>query len=219
VVLGIDFGATNLKALLLDPTGRVRARYSEPSEPAQGPVATLGRVIALVRRAREKSLLEGFRLEGVGVGVCGPVDHRAGELVESPVLPGWHPVRVQEVIAHATGLPVHVDNDANLAVLGEWWLGAGNRSSVVAGLTLGTGIGGGLVIDGRVFRGSIGFGAEFGHVQVADSPACPCGGTGCLGRVASGTATLERYRAKTGAATLLGGGVLELDPPRKGRGG
>jgi len=194
VALGVDFGATNLKGLLVDQGGRVHERFMTPSLSERGPNATLARIVELVESAKSKADSAGLHLAGIGIGVCGPVDHVAGEIVESPVLPGWKNVAVRDVVGHTVGLPIHLENDATVAILGEWWQGAGERSPVVAGITLGTGIGGGLVIDGRVYRGGTGFGAEFGHIQVASAPACPCGGSGCLGRVASATATLERFR-------------------------
>lgn len=196
VVLGIDFGATNLKALLVDSEGKEYQRFKEDSKPEDGPDETLNRIVELVKRAKKKANSAGLQLTGIGIGVCGPVNHSKGEIVESPILPGWRNVPVKEVIEKEAHLPVQIDNDANLAVLGEWWKGAGDRRAVVAGLTLGTGVGGGLVINGRIYRGGMGFGAEFGHISVAPDPPCPCRGRGCLGRVASATATLRWYNDK-----------------------
>jgi glucokinase len=210
VVLGVDFGATNLKALLVDVEGHVYQSFIEPSESSHGPEAALNRIVKLIKRAGKYADSSGLKITDVGIGVCGPVNHLKGEIIESPVLPDWKNVPVAEVIHKEIGLPIHLDNDANLAILGEWWLGAGGRNNVVAGLTLGTGIGGGLIINGSIYRGSFGFGAEFGHISVADAPACPCGGKGCLGRVASATGTLIRYERLAGINTGLINGVLEL---------
>lgn len=210
VVLGVDFGATNLKALIVDKEGQVHQRFMERSEPEHGPESTLRRIVELVERAKNVADSASLQLTDVGIGVCGPVSHSKGEIVESPILPGWRNVQVKDVIREATGLLVHFDNDANMAILGEWWQGAGEGCPVVAGLTLGTGIGGGLVINGRIYRGGWGFGAEFGHIRVAQDPPCPCGGRGCLGRVASATATLHRYRELAGKKAASVDGVLEL---------
>jgi glucokinase len=210
VVLGIDFGATNLKALLLDKEGRIYQQFIERSEPNLGPESTLKRIVDLIRRAEKKADSTGLRLTDIGIGVCGPVNHATGEIIESPILPGWKNVPVAGEIYKEIGLPVHVDNDANLAILGEWWLGAGKRNAIVTGLTLGTGIGGGFIINGCIYRGGFGFGAEFGHISLAADPLCPCGGRGCLGRVASATATLNRYKqlAGVGASTVYD--IIEL---------
>ena len=211
VVLGVDFGATNLKALIIDKNGKKLEEFIEPSEPQRGPEATIGSIVKLIKRAESKANSINHQMIGVGIGVCGPIDHLKGELVESPVLPGWKHVAVARKVGEAIGIPVFLDNDANMAVLGEWWQGSGRRSAVVAGLTLGTGIGGGLVINGHIYRGAIGFGGEFGHISVADDPPCPCGGTGCLGRVASATATVQRYLHLSGSKSSLTQGVLDVN--------
>lgn len=176
----------------------------------RGPEATLKSIVDVVRHARKDADSAGLQLTDIGIGVCGPVNHIKGEIVESPLLPGWKSVPVRDVIQEGTELPVRLDNDANLAVLGEWWLGAGARSTVVAGLTLGTGVGGGLIMNGRIYRGAFGFGAEFGHISVAPDPPCPCGGRGCLGRVASATDTLLRYRELAGIKATPVKDLLEL---------
>lgn len=199
-VLGIDFGATNLKGLLVDAAGHEYWRDTMPSEVRAGPEATMHRIVRWIESALDRAGDAGLSVAGIGVGACGPVNHRTGEIIESPVLPDWRNVPVSQPIGAATGLPVQLDNDANMAILGEWWRGAGQRQAVVAGITLGTGIGGGLIIDGHVYRGAWGYGAEFGHIRVASGPTCPCGGRGCLGRVASATATLDRYRRMPGAS-------------------
>jgi glucokinase len=193
VALGIDFGGTNTKLALVDNLGTILHEQVERSESQKGQEKCLARLGSLAREVCRKADADGYVVSAAGVAVCGPVDHDKGELIESPVLPGWCNAPFREQIQNTLGVPVCVDNDANAAILGEWWLGAGKRQPIVAGLTLGTGIGGGLVINGRTYRGAFGFAGEFGHIAVADSPDCPCGGRGCLGRVASATATLKRY--------------------------
>jgi len=198
VVMGIDFGATNLKAIISDNKGKVYHQYIEPSQSDLGPELTLNRIKKLIEKGIDASRSDNLQLVGIGIGACGPVDTIKGEIIESPVLPGWNNVPVVEFLKKATALPVFLDNDANLAILGEWWMGAGDRQGVVAGITLGTGIGGGLIINGKIYRGGFGYGAEFGHIQIAEEPPCLCGNKGCLGRVASASATIERYRELTG---------------------
>ena len=209
-VIGMDFGATNLKAIVVDEAGQVHERCVTPSRVHEGPGRTLERIAELVTTMEGKARQAGLSVTDVGIGVCAPVDLQTGSIPESPVLPGWKNVPVKEVIQTASGLPVHLDNDANMAVLGEWWQGVARKGRVVAGLTLGTGIGGGLVIDGRVFRGAKGLAAEFGHISVASSPPCSCGGTGCLGRLASITDTLERYRQLAGDEAVIVDNIDEL---------
>jgi len=209
-VLGLDFGATNLKALMVDKNGKKIEEFLEPSKPELGPENTMGRIVDLIKRARNRALSVNYQIISVGMGVCGLVNHSNGELIESPVLPGWEHVPVARIVEEAIGIPLYLDNDANVAILGEWWQGCGERKAVVAGLTLGTGVGGGLVINGRIYRGAMGFGGEFGHIQVAEDPPCPCGGHGCLGRVASATATIARYLQISGAEASQINGMQEV---------
>lgn len=201
-LLGVDLGGTLIKAVVASPTGQVHHRLMERSDVESGPEATLARVIDLARRMGAQ-----YPFEAVGLGICGPVDHAAGLLVESPILPGWSDVPVAAAIKDQLHTPVCLENDAACAMLGEWWLGAGERKDVVAGLTLGTGIGGGLVLNGRIFRGATGLAAEFGHISLAADPPCPCGGNGCLNVLASVTATIARYKELGGAEI---GGFEEL---------
>jgi glucokinase len=191
--LGIDLGGTMIKAVVCGPEGDVRDAVSELSRVGDGPQPTLRRLIKLAQRMRDA-----HPVESVGLGICGPVDHENGVVVDSPILPGWHDVAIAEPLAKSIGLPVRLENDAACAMLGEWWQGAGAREALVAGLTVGTGIGGGLVIEGEIYRGSSLWGAEFGHIAVADGPQCPCGGHGCVTQVASITATLDRYEHSGG---------------------
>ena len=192
-VLGIDIGGSLIKAIVSSPDGTVRERAVEPSPVAEGPEPTLERVVELARRLRD---VHPFRC--VGLGICGPVDHANGGVSSSPILPGWGDVALVKPLVDRLEMPVCLENDAACAILGEWWLGSGEGRPIVAGLTLGTGIGGGLVIEGDIYRGSGSWGAEFGHVAVADGPPCPCGGSGCVNELASVTATLKRYRQLSG---------------------
>lgn len=210
VALGIDFGATNIKALVMDNEGKEYFRYVKRSEPARGPEKTLNDIISLIHRAIKDASAAKLELTGIGIGVCGPINYEKGEIVESPVLPGWTDVPIMSTITEAIPLPIHLENDANVAILGEWWRGSGEKCPVIAGVTLGTGIGGGLAINGHIYRGGFGFGAEFGHIQVTEGPECPCGGRGCLGTVASISATLQRYQELAGKGAVPVNGLLEL---------
>lgn len=209
-VLGVDFGATNIKGVLVDAQGSELGRFIEPSNVHKGQEATLSRMGDLIKEKVAHAAAMGIRIESMGIGVCGPVRQADGMVTESPVLPGWKDIPFKPVLSDMTGLRVTVDNDSNVAILGEWWKGAGQGSSVVAGLTLGTGVGGGLVIDGRIYRGISGFAGEFGHISLAAEPSCPCGGRGCLGRLASATATLDRYRHLVGAKGPLVTNLADL---------
>lgn len=199
-VIGLDIGATDVKALLW-PVGAAQPRHRlrRPSQTADGPEACLE---AAARAAEAVCQEAGLALDatlGVGVGIFGPVDRDAGILCETPLFPTWPSVPLAAPLSQHLGVPVHAENDANLAVYGEWWQGAGQRAAVLVGLTLGTGIGGGIVAGGDIFRGARGYAGELGHISVSpEGPPCPCGNTGCLGRRASATALVRRYRERVG---------------------
>ncbi|MBN1569938.1 MAG: ROK family protein [Acidobacteria bacterium] len=198
VVLGLDFGATLLKSLLLDAEGHIYGRFSGRSEVSRGPEVTMKNIAGLISRAQDSARNAGLELKEVGIGVCAPLGNARDTIIQSPVLPGWNNVPVKSILSRQIGMPIHLENDASLAILGEWWKGAAMDCAIAAGVTLGTGIGGGLVINGSIYRGASGFGAEFGHIRVASGPRCSCGGRGCLGAVASATATISRYKKISG---------------------
>ncbi|MEJ2155718.1 MAG: ROK family protein [Desulfobacteraceae bacterium] len=209
-VLGMDFGGTNLKAILFNSKGEIVDTYFRTSDVMQGPDQSIDKMINLVRAAAKASKEKNLHLKTIGLGVCSPVNYAKGEIIQSSILPGWNNIPVATMISDEIGLPVHLENDTNAALLGEWWQGRGKHAKVIAGLSLGTGIGGGLIINGRVFQGGMGHGGEFGHIRVADGPECPCGGSGCLGRVASATATLNRYRELSGRNGVAVDDLMQL---------
>lgn len=159
-----------------------------------GPEAVCVRIADVVREL-------GGEVGAVGVGFPGPLDPEAGIVHGAPNLPGTRSFRLRERLAGLLGLPVVVDNDANCAALGEWWAGAGRRARMVVCVTLGTGIGGGIVIDGRIWHGAAGIAGEIGHVQVDPrGPDCNCGSRGCLELYASAGALVAAYGRETGQA-------------------
>lgn len=193
MVLGVDLGGTNLKAAVVESDGRIVATASEPSFVTEGPEAAVSRMAALVEKlSREHDF------DSVGAAVCAPIEKKSGRIAKSASLPGWIDVPLRDLLEARMSMPVVLENDAASAILAEWWLGAGDGKPVVAGLTLGTGVGGGLIIDGRIFSGSDGLAGEFGHISLDDAPECPCGSAGCLGRLAGGTATGARYERLSG---------------------
>ena len=151
----------------------------------------------VVRRAveaAEKSMVEVFEAEGgtrdqvagIGIGAPGPLNREAGILLEAPNL-GWRNFPLRSLVSDGLGLPAEVDNDANCATYGEWWVGAGQGSKVLVGLTLGTGIGGGLVLNGELHHGVSDAAGEFGHTTIdSTGRKCKCGNYGCLEAYASG---------------------------------
>lgn len=195
-VLALDIGGTKLAAGVVDGEGSVRSFLVVPSEAERGPDPTLDRLFELGRRAAEESGVSWADILAVGIGCGGPLDAERGVLVAPPHLPGWRDVPVGPLAAREFERPVTLENDATAAAAGEhrWGAGAGTRNMVY--LTISTGVGGGVVIDGRLYRGARGNGGELGHVTVdwRGRPCRGCGRRGCLEAYVSGTSIAERAR-------------------------
>jgi len=194
-VLALDIGGTKLAAGVVDAQGRLHSFAVEPTH-GEGPGAALPRLFELGRRMVGESGLEWSAIEAVGIGCGGPLDTERGVLLAPPHLPGWHDVPVVELARSAFERPVTLENDATAGAAGEhrWGAGAGVRHLVY--LTISTGVGGGVVIDGSLHRGASGNGGELGHVTVDwHGRRCrACGRRGCLEAYVSGTSIAERAR-------------------------
>jgi glucokinase len=192
-VLGLDIGGTKLAAGVVDDSGRVHSFLVTPSEAARGPEEMLPRLFELGRRAVEESDLA---IEAVGIGCGGPLDAAKGLLLSPPHLPGWRDVPVTALAEQVFGRPATLENDATAAAAAEHRYGAGVGVRNMIYLTLSTGVGGGIVVDGRLYRGAVGNGGELGHVTVDwHGRECRgCGRRGCLEAYVSGTSIAERSR-------------------------
>lgn len=185
-VVGIDLGGTSVKLVLVDKTGRILARATEATSPERGAPKTLGTIIDSVRHLQAQSKVA---LEALGIGVTGPVDPYTGVVTNPYTLGGWPATSLREPFSKAFAIPVAVDNDANVAAIGEWWMGAGRGFNRVAMVTLGTGIGVASLVDGKLQRTVDGRHGEAGHMVLdPQGPACYCGANGCWESLASGTA-------------------------------
>ncbi|HEX3236526.1 MAG TPA: ROK family protein [Gemmatimonadales bacterium] len=188
-VLGIDIGGTNLVVGSVAEDGRaLQALDSEPTHAEAGASDVLDRLVALAARAveRTRSEVPGAEILGVGVGAPGPLDTRSGVVLLTPNL-GWVNMPLRQIIHDRLGLRTALDNDANCAVLGEWWVGAARGSRHAIGITIGTGIGGGLILDGRLYHGASDVAGEIGHTTIdTEGRRCKCGNYGCLEAYASG---------------------------------
>lgn len=179
--VGVDFGGTNVKVGLVTPTGRVVCTHVLPSRDISLPSAFVDGVsVAITWLIRSKGIRPS-QLHGVGVGAPGPVDTNRG-LVHSLVnVPGWHEVPLGRQLARRLRCRCLVDNDVNLFTLGEWRFGAGRGARQLVGLTLGTGVGGGLILNGALYRGAAGAAGEIGHMVIDPrGRRCACGARGCL---------------------------------------
>jgi glucokinase len=195
-VLGLDIGGTKLAAGVVDGAGGVLSFAVESTRAEEGPERGLERLFELGRRAVAESGIAWAQLGPVGIGSGGPLDAAGGVLIAPPHLPGWTDVPIVALAEEAFGLPVALENDATAAAAGEHRYGAGAGTRHMVYLTISTGVGGGAVIDGKLYRGASGNGGELGHVTIdCDGRRCRgCGRRGCLEAYVSGTSIAERAR-------------------------
>jgi glucokinase len=211
-IVGVDLGGTNIVVgvLPLDGGGgRVLAPRDVATEAHRGAKFVVDRIIAMIEESMSDVIAEhgGSRddFAGVGIGSPGPLNRRTGTVINTPNL-GWRNFPLRDLVANAVGLPAVLDNDANCATYGEWWLGAGRAVNSLVGLTLGTGIGGGIVLNGEIFHGASDAAGEIGHMTIeANGRKCKCGNYGCLEAYASGPAIALRAveGIEAGAESLL----------------
>jgi glucokinase len=207
-VIGIDIGGTNLVVGALTEDGsRVLSHRTQPTDSGRGSDAVVADLVAMTQAtiADLKQKAPDAEVLGVGAGAPGPLDTREGIVRLTPNL-GWVDLPLRALLHRGIGLPVALDNDANCAVLGESWMGAARGAHFVIGLTIGTGIGGGIVLDGSLYHGASDVAGEFGHTTIdIDGRRCGCGNYGCLEAYASGTAIARRAaeQVEAGVASRL----------------
>jgi glucokinase len=196
--IGIDLGGTSLRLGIFDSELRELDRHSYPTRVMDGPDAVVADMAESVRSLRNKFVGLGA-LTGIGIGSPGPLNLELGTLGLLPNFPGWDGYPLRDSLSRATGLPVHLESDANAAAIAEWKLGAGRSARVdsMAMITLGTGVGSGLILDGCIWHGMVGMGGELGHASIdRNGPPCPCGSRGCLELYASANGLLRFARAQ-----------------------
>jgi glucokinase len=198
-LVGVDLGGTNIVAGALAEDGSdLIALRSEPTRADQGAEAVVDRIVRMIDTVIAETIAQtGAKRDdmiGIGVGAPGPLDRERGIVVTTPNL-GWTNYPLRDAISEKARLPVRIDNDANCATLGEWWLGAAKGASNVIGMTIGTGIGGGIIIGGRLYHGSSDVAGEIGHATIdITGRRCKCGNYGCLEAYASGPSIADRAR-------------------------
>lgn len=181
IVIGVDFGHTHLRVAVGNLAHQVLAEESEPLDVDASAAEGFDRAEQLVNRLIEATGIGRDKVIGVGLGVPGPIDVSSGTLGSTSILPGWGGINPAEELSARLGVPVHVDNDANLGALGELVWGSGRGVKDLAYIKVASGVGAGLVIDGRVYRGPGGTAGEIGHITLDESgPVCRCGNRGCL---------------------------------------
>jgi glucokinase len=204
VAIGVDVGGTKIAGGVVDEAGAIIARTRRDT-PSTDPIAIVDNIVSVVQELRR-----GRSVDAVGVGSPGFVDAARATVLFAPNV-AWRNVAVRDQVVVATELPVVVENDANAAAWGEFRFGAAEDVDDMVCVTVGTGIGGGLVLNGTVYRGAHGVGAELGHVRVVpNGHMCGCGNRGCLEQYASGSALVREARALASAGTVFAARLLEL---------
>jgi glucokinase len=198
-IVGVDLGGTNIVAGAMPEDGSreiaIRTELTRADEGADAVVDRIARMIhTVVAETIAETGAQRADFAGVGIGSPGPLDRERGLVIITPNL-GWRDFPLRDRVAELVGLPATLDNDANCATFGEWWLGAAKGAKHVVGLTIGTGIGGGIIFDGKLYHGASDVAGEIGHTTIdTTGRRCKCGNSGCLEAYASGPAIAERAR-------------------------
>ena len=206
----IDLGGTNIRAAVVDAQGGLSGFVTRPTHASGGPDSVIDRIIAALHEALACASVGLENLAAVGIGAPGPLDWQAGVIHEAPNLPGWHEVPLVARVADTVGLPTFLENDANAAALAERQYGVGRGAMNMLYITVSTGVGGGLILDGKLWHGAYGSAGEFGHMTVDfEGPLCDCGNRGCIEAIASGPdmAAWVSEQIAAGRASSLSGRV------------
>ena len=213
-VLAFDLGGTKFAFGVVAENGEVLGSDKIETLAKQGPEQAIQRVNIAAQSLLKKLNIKSEELMGIGIASPGPLDISKGCVDGSPNLPGWTGYSIERGLSTFFNLPARIDNDANAAALGEYKFGAGKNKKNMVYITVSTGIGGGVIVDGRLMRGANGNAAELGHLTLnIAGPACSCGANGCLEMYASGTAIARRTREviRAGAKTKILDLAGELD--------
>src|SRR6185503_5508120 len=207
--IGIDLGGTNLRAAAIYRSGKMIRKIAGGTHLSAGREAVVADMVAAITALREQCSADS--LTGVGVGTPGFIIMEKGVITGSPNMPGFDNFPIRDEIERQLGAPVVLENDANAAALGEKWMGAGREYNDLVLLTLGTGVGGGIISGGRVLRGYVGMAGELGHITVVPTGnPCGCGNRGCVEKHASATAITAMARLMQLGEELSSRQVYEL---------
>lgn len=198
---GVDLGGTTVKIGLFDPTGVVLEKWEIPTRTENKGSLILPDIADAIKAKMQEKGIEKADVTGVGIGVPGPVNDEG--VIFKAVNLGWDVMNISEILGDLLGVPVKAGNDANVAALGEMWCGGGKGYKNMVLVTLGTGVGGGIILNGSILTGSTGAGGEIGHIHIADGEpdACGCGNHGCLEQYASATGIVRLANRKLAATT------------------
>ncbi|MBU3912315.1 MAG: ROK family protein [Candidatus Omnitrophica bacterium] len=204
VKIGIDLGGTRIKLGLVDAKGKVLLRREKDTPSRQGRSVIIDTIVDNIEAAIRDSGLRKKDISGIGIGVPGPVDSRRGIIHYFPNIKGWNNVPLKAILERRLRMKVNLDNDVNAMALAEHTFGAGKGTENLVCLTLGTGVGGGIIINGRIYRGSTMLAGEIGHIPINEKgPRCNCRGIACLERYIGNRYILERARKSLGRNITL----------------
>ncbi|MBP0456738.1 ROK family transcriptional regulator [Streptomyces montanisoli] len=204
IVLGVDFGHTHLRVAVGNLAHQVLAEESEPLDVDASYADGFGRAETLVERLIVTTGIDRQKVIGVGLGVPGPIDVESGTLGSTAILPGWGGINPGDELAARLGVPVYVDNDANLGALGEMVWGSGRGVRDLAYIKVASGVGAGLVIAGQIYRGPGGTAGEIGHITLDEAgPVCRCGNRGCLETFAAARYVLPLLQPSHGSELTM----------------
>jgi glucokinase len=190
--VAVDVGGTKIAAALISGAGEILAREYRPTCASRGPEAVIERILGAIDRLISKAGIPPSQLAAIGIAAAGALDVERGLVTASPNLPGWRDVPLRDIVQSRQKVTTFIINDANAAALGEHYFGAGRGTRHMIFLTVSTGIGGGIILNGQLYSGASGAAGEIGHMTIdADGPPCKCGNRGCLEALASGWAIAE----------------------------
>ncbi|ERI92236.1 putative glucokinase [Clostridiales bacterium oral taxon 876 str. F0540] len=193
-VIGIDLGGTKINGALADLDGKVISQYTMPTNAAEGEQAVLERIIIVIEKIMELAGKNTDCIKAIGIGSPGPLNAKEGIIITTPNLP-FKNFQLVKPLVERFNIPTYLDNDANVAAIGEYMLGAGKGTKNMIYMTVSTGVGGGAILDGRVYRGGTSNALEIGHMTIVpDGPKCNCGNYGCIEALASGTAIARQAK-------------------------
>jgi glucokinase len=192
--IGVDLGGTNIKIGIVTDRGKLIKKTSIKTEAECGPK----KVISNIQKGIEEILAKNkYKIQGIGIGCPGVVSTEKGIVENAPNLPGWKNIKLGPIIKNKFGHKVHLENDANAAAIGELILGAGKKLDSFIMVTLGTGVGGGIVFNKKIFRGEFGAAGEIGHISIdVNGPKCNCGSTGCIEAYAGNSYLKEQIKSE-----------------------
>jgi glucokinase len=218
LILGVDVGGTKIAAAVVTDEGKIISRGYGSTSAQAGPQVVIDNIFHTINRAISSSNVVLSQLSGIGIAAAGIIDSKKGKVIFSPNLPGWHEVPLGDAVHQRFNVSTYLGNDASLAALGEWRFGVKKQVANLIYVTVSTGIGGGIICDGKLYTGVLGVAGEVGHMTIdVNGPRCNCGNVGCWETLASGTALAREAvkHIKEGASTSIvefaGGDLTRVD--------